>query len=217
MNSDAQIQRAVEAELRSRPPVEEMHVAASVHEGIVRLTGFVRSYCEKYRTENTVKRVAGVAGVVNDIEVRLTSAEHLSDEQLRCAAIGALQTEVPALCDRINVRVHSGQITLEGSVDWHFLRERAESAVRRLRGVTIIHNAIAIEPAALAAEIQRRIEFAFTRGATPGTTEISVDALGSEVTLRGHARSSTQRHLAEQTAWAVPCVTKVKNDITVGA
>ena len=74
MKSDAEIQRDVELELRRRPHIDEADVSIQVHDGIVRLTGFACSYFEKYQTENAAKRVPGVAGVVNDIEVRLTSA-----------------------------------------------------------------------------------------------------------------------------------------------
>lgn len=213
MRSDAEIQRDVESELRSGPHTDESDIGVQVNDGIVRLAGFACSYCEKYHAENAAKRVAGVAGVVNDVELHLTSAEHLSDEELRCAASRALHTEVPATCDKVKVLVHGGEITLEGTVSWHFLRERAESAIRRLQGVTVIHNAIAIEPEALSREVRQRIDAVLRRGASGTVGGISVETHGGEVTLQGRLRCDAERLLAEQAAWSVPGVTAVINHI----
>jgi osmotically-inducible protein OsmY len=194
-----------------------MDIAVRVNDGIVRLTGFACSYCEKYHAENAAKRVLGVADVVNDVELHLTSTAHLSDEELRCAASHALQTEVPAACDKVKVLVDRGEITLEGTVSWHFLRERAESAVRRLQGVTVIHNAITIEPEALSREIKQRIDAVLRRGASGAAGDISVETHGGEVTLRGRVDRDAERLLAEQTAWSVQGVTAVSNQIAESA
>jgi osmotically-inducible protein OsmY len=217
MRSDADIQRDVEYELRSCPHTDEMDIRVQVHDGVVRLTGFACSYFEKHHAESNARRVGGVASVVNDIELHLCSAEHLSDEELRASALRALRTEVPHVCDRVEVLVKGGEITLWGSVAWHFLRERAESAIRRLVGVTVIHNAITIEPEALTREIRQRIEAALHCNVCAESGPISVETRGGDVTLRGQVHSGTERLLAEQAAWSVQGVTAVSNLISARA
>jgi osmotically-inducible protein OsmY len=71
MRSDYDIKRDVEDELRSDPDIDPTDVAVAVKDGVVTLAGFVRSFRQKRITEEDVKRVAGVIGVANNIEVRL--------------------------------------------------------------------------------------------------------------------------------------------------
>jgi hypothetical protein len=71
MRSDLDIKRDVEAELQSNPDIDATDIAVAVRNGVVTLTGYVRSYAQKWEAEQTAKRVAGVVGVANDIEVRL--------------------------------------------------------------------------------------------------------------------------------------------------
>ena len=60
MKSDNEIKRDVEEELRWEPNVDPTDIAVAVKNGVVTLTGFVRSYAEKFAAERTVKRVTGL-------------------------------------------------------------------------------------------------------------------------------------------------------------
>jgi hypothetical protein len=71
MRSDIDIKRDVEDELRSDPDIDATDIAVAVKDGVVMLTGFVPSFRQKRKAEEDVKRVAGVIGVANNIEVRL--------------------------------------------------------------------------------------------------------------------------------------------------
>ena len=70
MKSDEDIKRDVEAELRWSPEVDDTDIAVKVNGGEVTLSGFARSYFEKYEAERATRRVKGVAAVANDVEVR---------------------------------------------------------------------------------------------------------------------------------------------------
>ncbi len=216
MRSDTDIKRDVEAELRFRPDIDERDIAVKVNSAVVVLTGFTRTYLDKQRAEDAVKRVFGVAGVANDIEVRLAGGDGLTDPEVTRAAVRAIQSEVPAASEKIKVLVHHGQVTLEGEVEWFYLKEEAELAVRGLRGVTGVVNSISIQTTVKPGEIKQRIGEAFRRSAQIDADQITIDAHGGEVTLHGRVRSWPEREEAEQTAWSAPGVALVKNEITVG-
>jgi osmotically-inducible protein OsmY len=216
MRSDTDIKRDVEAELRFRPDIDERDIAVKVNNAVVALTGFTRTYLDKQRAEDAVKRVFGVAGVANDIEVRLADGDGLTDPEITRAAVQAIRSEVPAAGEKIKVLVHHGQVTLEGEVEWFYLKEEAEHAVRGLRGVTGVVNLISIQPSVKPGEIKQRIGEAFRRSARIDADQITIDAHGGEVTLHGRVRSWPEREEAEHTAWSAPGVTRVKNEITVG-
>jgi len=135
IRSDIDIKRDVEAELRWNPDIDAADIAVAVKNGVVTLSGFVRSYGQKTEAEQTAKRVAGVVAVANDIEVRLPIFNRRPDPEIARDAVAAIQGELPYSSDHIRVVVKDGWITVEGSVDWNYQRERAEHAVRRLRGV----------------------------------------------------------------------------------
>jgi osmotically-inducible protein OsmY len=215
MKSDIEIKQDVEAELRFRPEIDERDIAIKVNDSVVTLTGFVRTFPEKQYAEDAVKRIAGVSGVANDIEVQPTVGDGFTDPQITRAAVEAIRAELPALSDCIKVLVRHGHITLEGNVEWHFMRERAEHAVRRVGGVTEVINSIVVQPTVKPSDIQRRIENAFRRSAQIDAEQISVEARGGEVTLRGKVHSWSERQEAQQSAWSAPGVTRVNNFITI--
>ncbi len=217
MRSDTEIATNVASELRWAPDVDEKDIATKATDGVVTLTGFVRSYRDKYRAESAAKRVAGVKGIANDIEVRLAAIDARPDPEIAREAVAALQRELPAAADRIKVLVHQGRVTLEGELEWYYQRDAAESAVLPLRGVMAISNLIGIKPRVAAIEVKHRIEDAFRRSAAVDASHISVDALGGQITLRGKVRSWFEREEAQRTAWSAPGVTEVRNEILVGS
>jgi osmotically-inducible protein OsmY len=145
MRPDSEIRRDVEAELRWSPDIDDRDVAIRVHGGVVRLTGSVHSHAERRHVESKVKRIAGVIGVANDIQVRLPSGNGM-DSQIAREAVMALKRALPTAYDRLEVVVRKGEVVLQGRVEWPFQRDHAGDAVRALRGVTGVRNLISVEP-----------------------------------------------------------------------
>lgn len=215
MRKDSEIKTDVEAELKWDPDIDATDIAVAVKGGVVTLTGFVRSFSQKYQAERTVKRVAGVVGVANDIEVRLPSINERPDPEIARDAVAALKTELPYSSENMKVIVKDGWLTLEGSAEWNYQRTRAEDAVRRVRGVRGVINMIALKPRVTPSEIKSKIEDAFRRSAQVDAQRITVEAHGGEVTLKGTVRSWAERQEAERAAWRAPGVVKVDNRIVV--
>jgi osmotically-inducible protein OsmY len=215
MKSDIEIKHDVELELKLDHDIDSTDIAVAVKDGVVTLTGFIKSYIDKSLAEIDAKRVAGVRGVANDIEVRLPASSKRPDPEIARDAVAAIQREVPASTERIKIVVRDGWITLEGNVEWDTERKRAEAAIRGLGGVTGITNLIGLQPKAEPTDIKRKIEDAFKRNAEVDAGNVTVVTNGSEVILRGTVRSWAERREAERVAWLAPGVTRVENEITV--
>ena len=89
------IKRDVEEELRFNPDLDATDIAVAVKDGVVTLSGFVRSYSQKWEAERTAKRVQGVSGLANDIEVRLPVFNRRPDPEIARDAVAAIQADLP--------------------------------------------------------------------------------------------------------------------------
>jgi osmotically-inducible protein OsmY len=140
MRSDAEIERDVKEELEWNPDLNASVIAVSVKQGVVTLTGFVPSYTDKYEAEAAAKRVVGVVGVANDIEVRMSSVDERPDPEIARGAVAALRAQLPISSASIKLVVKNGWVSLEGEVEWQYQWQTAESAVRRIKGVKALRT-----------------------------------------------------------------------------
>src|SRR3977135_97240 len=142
LRNDDYIRDDVLFELKWDPRITSKDIGVAVKDGVVALTGFVSSYWEKDAAEKSAKRVYGVRGVANDIEIKLPSSR--TDPEIARDAVHELDSHVSIPKDRIKVTVKNGWVTLEGSVDWQFEKILAESAIKKLRGVVGVTNNIEV-------------------------------------------------------------------------
>jgi osmotically-inducible protein OsmY len=214
--NDRILHQMVLDELEWDPRFNAAHVGVAVENGVVTLTGHVGSYAEKVAAETAAKRVAGVRGVAQEIEVRFPSDRKTADDQIvrRALDILAWNTTIPE--DKISVTVQDGWVTLSGDVKWGYQRHDAEHAVRQLSGVKGITNAIRVSQGASAPDVKDRIEKALKRNAETEANAIRVSVSGGKVTLEGKVKAWYERDLAERTAWSAPGVTTVEDRISVG-
>jgi osmotically-inducible protein OsmY len=212
--SDDLIRDDVLFELKWDPKIGSGNdIAVGVKDGVVTLSGFVRSYWDKDAAEKAAKRVYGVRALANDIEVKPSTVR--TDPEIAREIIQELESHVSIPNDKIKVIVEKGWVTLEGTLDWQYQKSLAESAVKKLRGVVGITNNIAVKPKVTPTEVKAKIEEALRRSAELDARRIRVEIEGETVKLYGNVRSWAERQEAEDAAWSAPGTVKVENHITI--
>ena len=212
--SDNSLLDDVVLELKWDPKISSASdIAVAVKDGVVTLSGFVPSFWEKDAAEKAVKRVYGVRGIANDIEVKLFWQR--TDPEIARDAVHELERHVSIPADRIKVTVKDGWVRLEGTVDWEYQKSLAQSAMKKLKGVSGVTNKIQVTPKASSAEVKSKIEEALRRSAELDARRITVEIEGSTVKLYGSVSSWAERDEAERAAGSAPGTTMVENHILV--
>ena len=217
MKLDKELQRNVLEELQFEPSIDAAGIGVTARDGIVTLTGAIKSYAEKTSAVHSAERCWGVKAVVDNMQVELPSGDERDDEDIARAVVDAFEWNVFVPKNRIKVTVEKGWVMLDGKVDFVYQKHAAENAVKNLAGVKSVINTIAVVPAATYGGVKSTIENALRRAAEVDAKEITVDVLNGEVTLRGKVRSWAQRTEAERAAWSAPGVHYVKDQLVVVA
>jgi osmotically-inducible protein OsmY len=218
MRSDQEIRQEVEEALDGDPKIGARDIAVAVRDGVVTLAGFVRTPGEKSKAEADARRVVGVLGLANDIEVRLPLFARKPDPEIAREVLALIRGQMPALREQIQVRVADGQVTLTGQVESEDQKALAEGLAASASGVRSVNNDLEVKLPIPPIDIKEKIEEAFKRAAEIDAANITVEmAANGIIVLDGVVRSSAEREEAERIAGSAPGIFKVENRIEVSS
>lgn len=213
--TDSQLQHDVIAELEWEPSVDHADIGVAVNDGVVTLSGFVKSYPEKMAAEKATRRVAGVKAIAEEIKVRFASDPKTADHEIAKRILDMFAWNVSIPEQQIKVKVEHGWVTLTGTVDWFYQSNEARKAAGRVTGVIGVSNLLEVKKLPAAFDIKDRITAAFKRQADLDAGSVTVVTDGGTVKLGGRVKAWNERGIAERAAWAAPGVTRVEDNIVV--
>lgn len=212
---DEELRLSVIDALQANKLVDASRISVSVDQHVATLSGKVGGYYQKQAADKTARRVSGIRGVAENLEVELPGFHKRSDTEIAQAATNALLWNV-VVPSTIKVSVEKGWITLTGKAEWPFEKRAAESAVRMLTGVVGVFNQVEISHTTTSETIKKQIEDTLRLASERDALRIHVDNKDGVVTLSGTVRSWSEKNDASQTAWKAPGVSKVENRLEIG-
>lgn len=216
MKTDAEIQQDVMHELSWNSEIDIADVGVTVTDGVVALTGTVKSYAARHAAQEAAHRILGVLDVANELEVVLPGAMERTDTDVAEAVRHALVWDVLVPHQRVHSTVSNGWVTLEGSVEYTFERNAAEQAIRNLVGVRGVTNLLKVStPSPEPDDVRHQIEAALARRADDALKRIRVEVVGDKAILAGEVCSWAERTAVLSAARATPGVKEVEAQLRV--
>jgi osmotically-inducible protein OsmY len=209
------VRAAVEKELGFDSMVDAADITVANIDGDVTLAGTVPSYPQYLEAAAAARRVAGVTGVHNHLEVALPQSSYRDDVKLGTAANNALTQNV-AVPDNVEATAYDGDINLTGTVSYGTQRAAAEAAVASLVGVRNVIDDIDISYFADPVDVDLHVQEALERSAlVPDDSDVKAETKDSVITLTGHVRTWAEHDAVVGAAWMATGVVDVRDDLQV--
>jgi osmotically-inducible protein OsmY len=209
------VRAAVDKELGFDPMVDAAHITVRNIGGDVTLTGTVPSYPQYLAAAAAARRVAGVTGVHNNLEVALPDGDFRDDVKLATAANNALASNV-TVPDGVEATAQDGNITLTGTVAYGTERAAAEAAVAGLTGVRNVFDEVEISYVISPVDVDLHVQQALDRSAlVPDGSDVTAQTKDGIITLTGHVRTWAEHDAVVSAAWMAQGVIDVRDELQI--
>jgi osmotically-inducible protein OsmY len=139
---DPDIARDAVAAIKSQLPISSEHIKVVIKNGWVSLEGQVEWQYQRQTAEKAVRRIKGVKGVSNLIQLK----PRAQPEDIKRKIQEAFKRNAEVDANRIMVETNGSEVILKGTVRSWVEREEAERVAWSAPGVTKVEDRIAVSP-----------------------------------------------------------------------
>lgn len=143
VRTDSEIAGAVRNALEWDALVPNELIQSTVSDGWVTLEGEVDFGRERTDAERSIRRLAGVVGVINKITIR---KQAVNEKQLREEIEFALERRADREAERLRIEVHDGAVDVWGRVHSWQEKRAVIGSIAHAPGVTSLKDHLRIDP-----------------------------------------------------------------------
>lgn len=133
-------------QIHQKPETRDAEISVTADQGIVMLTGSVKSDRERIAVESAAKQAPGVRALASDLAVKPVPDRGSAD--IARDIVKQLRSHLFLAGEDIRATVRDGLVTLEGDVHQELQRMLAEAQVKRVRGICGLTNNLQVKPQA---------------------------------------------------------------------
>jgi hyperosmotically inducible protein len=204
-SSDAKTAAAIQSRIYRAKIFNHGQVQVAFEKGIATLTGTVDNLGSKIDAERAARKVKGVTGVINHIQV---SAEDFGPQQMLEQARKAVVTYYAyGIFDNINLEAQGNKLIVSGQVTEPFKRADIGNFLTRVKGVAEVENNLEVLPLSyfddsIRLSVARAIygDPYFVSYADQANPPIHIIVKNGNVTLEGVVNSKVDRARADVAA-----------------
>lgn len=141
--NDTDLAAAIRRALEWNVVVPDEHIRTTVSHGWITLEGEVESWTQRDDAERAIRRLTGVVGITNKLDVRRAV---VTSEAVRTTIEEALERQAEREADRLQVTIHGGVVTLRGTVRSWREKRAALGAAGHAPGIIRVEDQLRIDP-----------------------------------------------------------------------
>ncbi len=216
---DMDIKREVEEQLYWDDRIDPDNVYVKVENGKVTITGEVPTYTALRAASMDATVIPGVVAVDNLLEVKRTKTEEgPGDEEIMEMVMNIFSTNPEFDITKITAAVNNGEVTIDGNVDSFWKKHWAEELAGGTRGVSKVHNRLAVVPSkdALDSTIADQINSAIIRSRSVDDDKIDIKVTNGVVEISGSVPDYHAFESINKAALYTSGVVDVHNNVSIG-
>ncbi|MFP4473439.1 MAG: BON domain-containing protein [Candidatus Omnitrophota bacterium] len=183
-------------------------------DGTVKLSGKVTTASAREAAQEDAEIISGVSKVQNDLAIeypREFTCPTGKELQERIMSILAWNQDIDET--RIEVNAEAGIVTLRGSVEAYWKKQKAQRLAQNVAGVRYVDNEIAVVPVSNVSDerMASQITATLQRNLTVAAEKVSVKVENGVVTLSGKLPDRMSVRTAKEAAMYTPGVIEVQD------
>jgi osmotically-inducible protein OsmY len=200
----------------SRVSAADVKVAVSA--GKATLSGTVPSFFSRTAASEDTLSIRGVTSLDNQLVVKHAGVLKMpTNEEIKSNIDNVLRWSSEIDESNITVTVNDGVVTIEGSVDTHWKKNKLEKLIEDMIGVSRVINQVAIVPLDNVVDelIAEEIVKALNRNSSITVDTVGVEVANGNVILSGSVPSWTAYQAAQEVAEYTKGVNDIKNNLVI--